>query len=253
MSVRRVTDGPPLERSNTPNWNRPPLARGASIRTPVIPSEIFTRNQGVRKEGDFVRPLRLNEPFLIANGIDYATVKDLASLDLEDMYLQLMQGRGYVSVSTRMLDNKPVRGVLFPYKDFSATDLYNSIAGVELTGGDATDKRDVLTGFTVSWFEYFYAEAGAQVFEDAMANQAAARPFWMWARHSAHSSSSTSTSATIASSRSLHASRCASTHTQWSATSTASRRPYWAASTFSMTWTLSHSKRGTTTGSPSGH
>ena len=71
---------------------------------------------------------------------------------------------------------------------------YNSIAGVELTGGDATDKRDVLTGFTVSWFEYFYAEAGAQVFEDAMANQAAAaRPSWMWARHSAHSSSSTST------------------------------------------------------------
>ena len=52
-----------------------------------------------------------NEPFLIANGIDYATVKDLASLDLEDMYLQLMQGRGYVSVDTHARQ-QPVR-VLF--------------------------------------------------------------------------------------------------------------------------------------------
>ena len=95
MSVRRAATtsptGAPLD--NTPDWRRQRRSRAASqTGQPVIPEELFDRP---RKQGDYVRAIKLNEPFLIANGVDTETIRSLTSIDLEEMYKNLMTGGGY--------------------------------------------------------------------------------------------------------------------------------------------------------------
>jgi len=123
MSVRRS----PVERErrdNTPDWVRPPRVRGAPTAQPVIPEELFDRP---RKQGDYVREIKINEPFLVANGIDAETVRSLASLDLEALYNGLMTGEGYFSMPSRVTETSYLRGALMPYLRLGKDSIFNDL------------------------------------------------------------------------------------------------------------------------------
>ena len=164
MSLRR----PPVERErrdNTPDWVRPPLVRGAPTGQPVIPDDLFNRP---RKQGDYVREIRINEPFLVANGIDAETVRGLASLDLEALYNGLMTGEGYFSMPSRVTETSYLRGAVMPYLRAGKESIFNDL--MNLPPPQRFNMHQL-------WWEWGYADNLLKVMDASVSTLKAAELF----------------------------------------------------------------------------
>jgi hypothetical protein len=94
----------------------------------------------------FVEPLRLNGPFLVANGVDPDAVYDLEKLDLQVMYEQLMDGFSYASMGSRVTSTNFMQGAIALY-NFERSAVLGStlVNGVPVDPSVMLDARSVWT------------------------------------------------------------------------------------------------------------
>ena len=73
-----------------------------------------------------MRVMKLNQPFLVANGINPEAVDELASVNLQNMYVKLMKGGGFLSVNR--LAQTTTKGGIVPFRDSAVYAIEEKLA-----------------------------------------------------------------------------------------------------------------------------
>lgn len=153
---------PPLATQHAVPFSLPAWRRPSATARPVDDKRLFDR---ARVPSDFVRVMKLNKPFLVANGINPEAVAELESVDLQVMYTTLMRGGGFLSVNR--LPQTMVAGGIVQFVDDAVYGIESELADLEL-GEDSKLELQPL------WWDTLHGEDALRILNDKVATQAAA-------------------------------------------------------------------------------
>ena len=171
MSVRRgpseAPPEPPLANqhpvpSSIPAWRRP-----HATAQPIPEDELFQRKTPWL--GDFVREMKLNQPFLVANGIDPEAVAELASVNLQEMYRTLMGGGGFLSLNRSLKAN--AKGGIVPFTKATVHKIEDELTALPID-------ESVPIQVDRLWWDTLHAERALEIIEEKIKSYTVASQYF---------------------------------------------------------------------------
>tara|TARA_B100000459_G_scaffold147072_1_gene115133 strand:- start:1193 stop:3739 length:2547 start_codon:yes stop_codon:yes gene_type:complete len=117
--------------------------------TPVPISSVVEKQELFEEpdENTYVNTLRLNTPFMVANGVAHDALEDISALNLEEVYDYMLNGGGYAAMPTRRDDSRANIGFIGKFSKEAVATLYSYITNLPFPKDKPFEQR-------LSWSNY---------------------------------------------------------------------------------------------------